>query len=174
MSVKTGAIMDATIIAAPSSTKNAERAREAEMHQTRKDQQRYVVMRRPLGVDSHSGLAHSAMVTPASVHAKHALLQLLDGDNTYRRQKALIRAKAPQAKDPANERARRRKNEPADDIRQEKHRTKSKVRAKVEPVFAVASDCGVSRRCAVAGWSRMPTVPSRRWHWPISTWREAG
>ena len=119
--------VDATIIAAPSSTKNAERARKAEMHQTRKDQQCYFGMKRPLGVDSYSGLAHSAMVTPANVHDKHALLQLLHGqekqmygDNAYRGQKALTRAKAPQAKELTSERVRCRKDEPADDIRRAK------------------------------------------------------
>ena len=57
------------------------------------------------------------------------------GDNAYRRQKALIRAKAPQAKDFTNARVRRRKDEPADDVRREKNRTKSTVQAKIEPVF---------------------------------------
>lgn len=144
MTVKTGTIVDATIIAAPSSTKNAERARDPEMHQTKKGQQWYFGMKLHIGVDSQSGLAHSAVVTPANVHDKHPLPQLLHGDekrvygdNAYQGQAEQIRAKAPQAKDFTNERVRRRKDEPADEVRRAKNRTKSKVRAKVEHVFAV-------------------------------------
>lgn len=66
--VNTGTIVDATIISAPSSTKNAEKARDPEMHQTRKGQQWYFGMKLHIGVDSQSGLAHSAVVTVANVH----------------------------------------------------------------------------------------------------------
>jgi IS5 family transposase len=57
--VNTGTIVDATIIGAPSSTKNADKARDPEMHQTRKGQQWYFGMKLHIGVDSQSGLAHS-------------------------------------------------------------------------------------------------------------------
>jgi IS5 family transposase len=59
MTVKTGTIGDATIIGAPSSTRNSEKKRDPEMHQTTKGQQWYFGMKLPLGVDSQSGLAHS-------------------------------------------------------------------------------------------------------------------
>jgi IS5 family transposase len=144
MTLKTGTIVDATIIAAPSSTKNAHRQRDPEMHQTRKGQQWYFGMKLHIGVDSQSGLAHSAVVTPANVHDKHPLPQLLHGrekrvygDNAYRGQKKLIHGKAPQAKDFTNERVRRRRDEPADEARRAKNRNKSKIRARVELVFAV-------------------------------------
>jgi IS5 family transposase len=52
--VKTGTIVDATIIGAPSSTKNADKARDPEMHQTRKGQQWYFGMKLHIGVDSQS------------------------------------------------------------------------------------------------------------------------
>ncbi len=71
LKVKTGTIVDATIIGAPSSTKNADNARDPEMHQTRKGQQWYFGMKLHIGVDSQSGLAHSAVVTAANVHDKH-------------------------------------------------------------------------------------------------------
>ena len=84
------------------------------------------------------------MVTPVNVHDKHAQLQLLhgrekrmDGANVYRGQKALIRAKSPQAKELTNEWVRCRKDEPTEDIRRAKNRAKSNVWAKVEHVFAV-------------------------------------
>jgi IS5 family transposase len=71
--VNTGTIVDATIIGAPSSTKNADKARDPEMHQTRKGQQWYFGMKLHIGVDSQSGLAHSAVVTAANIHDKHPL-----------------------------------------------------------------------------------------------------
>jgi IS5 family transposase len=64
---------DQTFIGAPSSTKNADKARDPEMHQTRKGQQWFFGMKLHIGVDSQSGLAHSAVVTAANVHDKHPL-----------------------------------------------------------------------------------------------------
>lgn len=78
--VNTATIVDATIIAAPSSTKNADKARDRDMHQTRKGQQWYFGMKLHIGVDSQSGLAHSAVVTAANVHDKHPLPDLLHGN----------------------------------------------------------------------------------------------
>jgi IS5 family transposase len=78
MTLKTGTIVDATIIAAPSSTKNADKQRDPEMHQTRKGQQWYFGMKLHIGVDSQSGLAHSAVVTPANIHDKHPLPERTD------------------------------------------------------------------------------------------------
>jgi IS5 family transposase len=93
-------------------------------------------MKLHIGVDSQTGLAHSATVTAANVHDKHALPHLLHGreqrvygDNAYASQKALIRSKAPQAKDFTNERVRRRKDEPADEGKRTKNHNKSKIRA---------------------------------------------
>jgi IS5 family transposase len=142
MTLKTGTIVDATIIAAPSSTKNADRQRDPEMHQTRKGQQWYFGMKLHIGVDSQSGLAHSAMVTPANIHDKHPLPHLLHGqerrvygDSAYASQKELIQGKAPKAKDFTNERIRRAGQ--VDEGKRAKNRNKSKVRARVEHVFAV-------------------------------------
>jgi len=63
-----GTIVDATIIAAPSSTKNEDKARDPEMHQTKKGNQWYFGMKVHIGVDSASGLVHSASITAANVH----------------------------------------------------------------------------------------------------------
>ena len=68
LKVGTGTIVDATIFCAPSSTKNAEKKRDPEMHQTRKGRQWYYGMKLHIGVDSKTGLAHSAVVTAANVH----------------------------------------------------------------------------------------------------------
>lgn len=78
--LKSGTIVDATLIGAPSSIKNRENARDPETHQTRKGRQWYFGMKLHIGVDSQSGLAHSAVVTPANVHDKHPLPQLLHGN----------------------------------------------------------------------------------------------
>jgi IS5 family transposase len=140
--VNTGTIVDATIIGAPSSTKNADKARDPEMHQTRKGQQWYFGMKLHIGVDSQTGLSHSAVVTAANVHDKHPLPDLLHGneqrvygDSAYASQKALIASKAPRAKDFTNQRTRRAGE--VDEVQRAKNRNKSRVRARVEHVFAV-------------------------------------
>ena len=140
--VNTGTIVDATIIGAPSSTKNTEKARDPEMHQTRKGQQWYFGMKLHIGVDSQSGLTHSAEVTPANVHDKHPLPNLLHGnerrvygDSAYASQSHLIKAKAPYAKDFTNQRTRRAGL--VDEVQRAKNRNKSRIRARVEHVFAV-------------------------------------
>ena len=139
----TGAqIRDATIIAAPSSTKNAERARDPEMHQTRKGQQWYFGMKLHIGVDSRTKLIHSMTTTAANVHDAKVLDQLLHGgetrvygDQAYRGQRAVIREHAPNARDFTNQRYRHRGV--VDEVERGKNRRKSAVRAKVEHPFGV-------------------------------------
>lgn len=63
-----GSIVDATIIAAPSSTKNATGTRDPQMHQTKKGNQWYFGMKAHLGVDAGTGYAHSLSATAANVH----------------------------------------------------------------------------------------------------------
>ena len=75
--LKTGTIVDASIIAAPSSTKNRTGERDPEMHQTKKGKQWYFGMKAHIGVDAESGLAHSVETTAANVSdvvMAHALL----------------------------------------------------------------------------------------------------
>jgi IS5 family transposase len=119
LKVGTGTIVDATIIGAPSSTKNADKKRDPEMHQTKKGQQWYFGMKLHIGVDSRTGLAHSAVVTAANVHDKHPLPDLLHGgeervygDSAYASQQDLITGKAPKAKDFTNKRVRHVKRHP--------------------------------------------------------------
>jgi len=140
--LNTGTIVDATIIGAPSSTKNAGKARDPDMHQTRKGQQWYFGMKLHIGVDSQTGLTHSAVVTAANVHDKHALTNLLHGneqrvygDSAYASQKALIASKAPKARDFTNQRTRYAGiiNEAV----RAKNRNKSRIRSRVEHVFGV-------------------------------------
>ena len=142
MKVGTGTIVDATIIGAPSSTKNADKQRDPEMHQTRKGQQWYFGMKLHIGVDSETGLAHSAVVTAANVHDKHPLPDLLHGqeervygDCAYSSQQALIKAKAPRAKDYTNKTV--RKGSVTEELERMVNRAKSRTRARVEHVFGV-------------------------------------
>lgn len=143
MTLKTGTIVGATIIAAPSSTENAEKKRDPEMHQTRKGRRWYFGMKLHIGADSQSGPAHSAVATSANAHDKHPLPGLLHGreqrvygDSAYASQKDLIRSKAPQARDFTDCRTRKPGGE-VDEVKRGKNRNKSKIRSRVEHVFAV-------------------------------------
>ncbi|MEQ7420401.1 IS5 family transposase [Xanthomonas campestris pv. campestris] len=76
-SLRSGTIVDATLIAAPSSTKNTDHARDPEMHQTKKGNQWYFGMKAHIGVDEFSGLVHHVHCTAANVAdvtVTHALL----------------------------------------------------------------------------------------------------
>ena len=124
-----------TIIGAPSSTKNANKARDPEMHQTRKGQRWYFGMKLHIGVDSQTGLAHTAVVKHPLPDLLHGNEQRVYGDSAYASQKALIGSKAPKAKDFTNQRVRR--GGEIDEAERSRNHNKSKVRARVEHVFAV-------------------------------------
>jgi IS5 family transposase len=80
VTMRQGTIVDATLIAAPSSTKNKDGKRDPEMHQTKKGNQWYFGMKVHAGVDKDSGLIHSVVVTAANVHDLTAAAELLHGD----------------------------------------------------------------------------------------------
>lgn len=80
LSFREGTIVDATIISAPSSTKNQSGARDPEMHQTRKGQQWFFGMKLHIGVDDTLGLIHSLETTPANASDINHAHQLLHGD----------------------------------------------------------------------------------------------
>ena len=79
LSLRTGTIMDATIIHAPSSTKNADKVRDPEMHQTGKGNQWYFGMKADIGVDEFSGLVHRVKCTAANVGDVTVTHELLHG-----------------------------------------------------------------------------------------------
>ena len=79
-SLRSGTILDAPLIAAPSSTKNADHAREPEMHQTKKGNQGYFVMKAHIGVDEFSGLVHHVRCTAANVADVTVMHALLHGN----------------------------------------------------------------------------------------------
>lgn len=142
MKVSRGTIVDATIINAPSSTKNQDGARDPEMCQTRKGNQWYFGLKAHIGVDSDNRLVHSAAVTAANVHDSQVLADLLHGEETrvwgdsaYTGQGDVLAEHAPKAQDFTH--AKGRRNAPLTEDAKRKNRAKSKVRAKVEHVFRV-------------------------------------
>ena len=142
LQVNTGTIVDATIIDAPTSTKNKDKKRDPEMHQTKKGNEWYFGMKGHIGVDSQTKLIHSVAATAANVHDSQLLGDLLHGDETrvwgdsaYSGQRDVIVEHAPQAKDFTNKKGARNRPLSAED--KSKNRTKSKVRAKAEHPFLV-------------------------------------
>jgi len=140
--IGTGTIVDATIINAPSSTKNATGKRDPEMHQTRKGNQYYFGAKAHIGVDSKQSVVHSVCTSAASVHDLHMLPDLLHGeerkvwgDAGYQGQTEKIRAAAPKAQDMTCRRTKYKNY--VDEEARRKNRTKSRVRAKVEWSFRI-------------------------------------
>ena len=80
--LKTGTVVDATIIAAPSSTKNKDCERDPEMHQTKKGNQWHFGMKAHIGVDAESGLVHTVVGTAAHVNDVTQASKLLHGEET--------------------------------------------------------------------------------------------
>lgn len=78
--LREGTIVDATIINAPSSTKNQTRTRDPEMKQTKKGNQWYFGMKAHVGTDMDRGLVHSIEVTHAGVHDSQKMDELLHGE----------------------------------------------------------------------------------------------
>lgn len=76
-----GSIVDATIIAAPSSTKNRSGTRDPEMHQTKKANQWHFGMKAHIGVDAGSGYVHSLTTTAANVHDLDEISRLVREDD---------------------------------------------------------------------------------------------
>lgn len=80
--LKKGTMMDATIIEAPPSTKNKDKARDPEMHQTKKANQWHFGMKAHIGADIESGLVHSVHVTAANESDVAHAHELLHGEET--------------------------------------------------------------------------------------------
>jgi len=142
MKLSGGTIVDATLIAAPPSTKNQEKSRDPEMHQTKKGNEWHFGMKLHIGADSKTGLIHSASVTAANVHDGHQVPNLLHGEETrfygdsaYRgkAQRERLKEIAPKAKDFTNKRA--YQNSPLTDADKETNRRKSSIRSKIEHPF---------------------------------------
>ena len=144
--LKTGTVVDATLIAAPSSTKNSSGERDPEMHQTKKGNQWHFGMKAHIGVDAESGLVHSVIGTAANVNdvtQGHGLLhgdeRIVFADAGY--QGASKRAEATGvnwqvAMRPGKRRA-LNKSSPWAGLLDKAEQLKASVRAKVEHPFRV-------------------------------------
>jgi transposase, IS5 family len=137
-----GTIVDATIINAPSSTKNAEKERDPEMHQTRKGKQWYFGMKVHTGTDTDSGLVHTVIATSANVadvnvlgELLHGQEQSLHGDSAYH-SKAL-KEEAETAGIAFNVNRRGTRSHPLTQKQRARNRRLSRVRATVEHPFLV-------------------------------------
>ena len=142
LKVNRGTIVDASIINAPSSTKNKNKQRDPDMHQTRKGNQWFFGMKAHIGVDSKTKLIHSVVATPANVHDSVILGDLLHGeesrvwgDSAYAGQGDAITANAPKARNFTNKKGSRYVT--LSEADRSRNRNKSKVRAKVEHLFSV-------------------------------------
>jgi len=142
LKVSRGTIVDASIIHAPSSTKNKKKERDPEMRQTRKGNQWFFGMKAHIGVDSNTRLIHSVVATAANVHDSQMLGDLLHGnetrvwgDSAYTGQKRVLAERAPQALDFTQDKGEHYR--PLTEKDRSRNRNKSRVRARVEHQFAV-------------------------------------
>ncbi len=140
--LRQGTIVDATIVTAPRSTKNATRQHDPEMSSTRKGTDWFFGMKLHVGTDSRRGLAHTAVVTTARVHDSQVMDELLHGDEqTIYGDRAYINEAKQKAFDASGRRwrvqRRSKRGAPLSDRDRRWNRRQSKVRAKVEHIFHV-------------------------------------
>jgi IS5 family transposase len=144
--LRTGTAVDATLISAPSSTKNAEGERDPEMKQTKKGNNWYFGMKAHIGVDAASGLVHTVVGTAANVNDLNVAGQLLHGEEHAAFGDAGYQGvhKRPEAAGPtwhvAMRPGKRRKLNPfiePDFIAERVEKMKASIRAKVEHPFRV-------------------------------------
>jgi IS5 family transposase len=145
--LKTGTVVDATLIAAPSSTKNKDGERDPEMHQTKKGNQWHFGMKAHIGVDADSGLVHSVIGTAANVNDVTQGHGLLHGKETVVFADAGYQGadKRPEATDvqwqvamrPGKRRALREAGTGWGALLDQAEKLKAGVRAKVEHPFRV-------------------------------------
>ena len=137
-----GTIVDATIINAPSSTKNEKKKRDPQMHQTRKGKQWYFGMKIHTGTDADSGLVHTVKGTAANVADVNVLGELLHGgeeslhgDSAYHSKELKAQAEASGIAFNVNQRG--TKHRPLTQAQRARNRRLSRIRAVVEHPFLV-------------------------------------
>jgi transposase, IS5 family len=148
--LREGSVVDATLIAAPSSTKNSTGTRDPEMHQTKKGNQWHFGMKAHAGVDADSGLVHSVATTAANAHDITQAHALLHGEETdvfadsgYRgvEKREEVQQRHPDVKwhiamMPGKRKA-LKKDTPMGAILDKLEQIKARIRAKVEHPFRV-------------------------------------
>ena len=161
--MRAGTIVDATIIAAPSSTKNEGKQRDPEMHQTKKGNQWHFGMKAHIGVDAESGLVHSVVGTAANVNDVTQAGALLHGHETtafgdagYRGVHKREEAKGPEwhvAMQPSQRKQLDLTRKWARLLEQAEH-LKASVRAKVEHPFHVVKNLFRHRKARYKGLAK--------------------
>ena len=145
--LKSGTVVDATLIAAPSSTKNSSGERDPEMKQSRKGQQWYFGMKCHIGVDIESGLVHTVKGTSGAVNdviEAHGLVRDSDRD-VFADAGYQGAAKRPDARDDVRWHIAMRPglrkmldlSDPMDQLVEQLERVKAGIRARVEHPFRV-------------------------------------
>ena len=145
--LRAGTVVDATLIAAPSSTKNEGKERDPEMHQSKKGNQWYFGMKAHIGVDADSGLVHTVRGTAGNVGDVVEAASLLHGQETDAFGDAGYQgaSKRPDARADVRwhiamrpgKRAALKEDDPVDVLIDELERFKASIRAKVEHPFRV-------------------------------------
>lgn len=146
--LREGTVVDATLIAAPSSTKNKDGSRDPEMHQTKKGNQWHFGMKAHIGVDAESGLVHTVVGTAANVNDVTQASALVHGEESdvfadagyqgvsKREEVQGIQANWHVAMRPGKRRA-LDKNSPMGAVLEKLEHLKASIRAKVEHPFRV-------------------------------------
>ena len=145
--LKAGTVVDATLIAAPSSTKNKTGERDPEMHQTKKGNQWYFGMKAHIGVDAESGVVHTVRGTSANVNDVVEANSLLHGEESdafgdagyqgvEKRPDAKTEVRWHTAMRPGKRRA-LDKSTPCGELADKIEKIKASIRAKVEHPFRV-------------------------------------
>jgi transposase, IS5 family len=145
--LRSGTVVDATLIAAPSSTKNASGERDPEMHQSKKGNQWHFGMKAHIGVDAESGLVHTVRGTSGNVNDVVEANTLLHGEEKQAFGDAGYQGahKRPDARHDVNwniamrpgKRAKLDQNDRIDQLTEQVERIKASIRAKVEHPFRV-------------------------------------
>jgi IS5 family transposase len=163
-----GTIVDATIISAPSSTKNKSKERDPEMHSTQKGNQWYFGMKAHIGVDAGSGYTHTVKATAANEHDVTKASELIReddkvvyGDSGYqgieKREEICSDEQKSKINYRINQRLSKIKSQPegiAREVEREREHRKSSVRSRVEHVFRIVKVLFGYRKVAYRGLSK--------------------
>lgn len=154
-----GTIVDATIIEAPSSTKNQDGERDPEMHQTKKGNEWHFGMKAHIGVDANNKMIHSVEVTSANAHDSSMIGNLLRendvvvwGDKAYAGTQAAISEAAPNAVDCTMYKSSR--NKKLTKLQEEYNYRQSRIRARVEHCFGVMKNIFDFRKVRYRGLAK--------------------
>lgn len=162
--LRAGTIVDATLIAAPASTKNREGKRDEDMHQAKKGKQWYFGMKAHIGVDAHSGLVHTLVGTAANVSGISQAQARLHGEETdvfgdagYQG----VEKRAEHVETPVNwhiamrcGKRRALDRSPLGEMLERLEQAKARIRAKVEHPFHVAKNLFRHRKTRYRGLAK--------------------